>query len=127
MIERVIQTRWIAAGVVAAVLCAAPAFAAKKAWNKLAGAGVSKATGALTLDQAQASGTQPTDAQVASDKDQTLHAMKDEMDRSKARLQLTGVEKPFYIQFQLLDVDIREITTSFGALLASNTTRNRFM
>src|SRR5579862_815533 len=128
MIERVTKTRWIAAGVVAGVLCAAPAFAAKKAWNKSAGAGVSKATaGALTLAQAQASGTQPTDAQVASDKDQTLHAMKDEMDRSKARLQLTGVEKPFYIQFQLLDVDIREITTSFGALLASNTTRNRFM
>jgi len=67
-------------------------------------------------------------AQAAdTDSDQTLHAMRDEMARSVSRLQIPGAEKPFYIQYQLLDVDIREINASFGALLSSTTTRNRFM
>jgi TldD protein len=61
------------------------------------------------------------------DSDQTLHAMRDEMARSVSRMQIPGAEKPFYIQYQLLDLDIREITGSFGALLSSSTTRNRFM
>ena len=39
------------------------------------------------------------------DNDQTLHAMRDEMARSVSRLQIPGAEKPFYIQYQLLDVD----------------------
>jgi len=70
----------------------------------------------------------PSGAQAATgDNDQTLHAMRDEMSRSVSRLQIPGAEKPFYIQYQLLDVDIREITASFGALLSSTTTRNRFM
>jgi len=127
-------TRWIGCAAVMAVVCSAPAFAAKKAWSKSAdGTGDGKTApkaAVVAADAAAAVGARvqaQSDAQIASDKDQTLHAMKDEMDRSRARLQLAGVEKPFYIQFQLLDVDIREITTSFGALLASNTTRNRFM
>lgn len=69
----------------------------------------------------------PTAAQAAADNDQTLRAMRDEMARSVSRLQIPGVEKPFYIQYQLLDVDIREITASFGALLSTSNTRNRFM
>ncbi|HXW18418.1 MAG TPA: metallopeptidase TldD-related protein [Candidatus Acidoferrales bacterium] len=65
--------------------------------------------------------------QAVQDNDQTLHAMRDEMARSVARLQIPGVDKPFYIQYQLLDLDIREVTASAGALLSSTTTRNRFM
>lgn len=61
------------------------------------------------------------------DKDQTLHAMKDEMARSKARLEIPGVEKPFYIEYRLLDLDVRSVSASFGSLLASNTTRVRYM
>ncbi len=64
---------------------------------------------------------------AAEDNDQTLRAMHDEMARSQARLQLPDAQKPFYIQYQLLDVDIREVTASFGALLSTSTTRNRFM
>ncbi len=59
--------------------------------------------------------------------DQTLHAMHDEMDRARTRLQLPGVEKPFYLEYRLLDLDVRTVTSSFGALIASSTTRNRFM
>jgi hypothetical protein len=32
--------------------------------------------------------------------DQTLHAMHDEMERARTRLQLPGVDKPFYIPVQ---------------------------
>ncbi|HEY0705005.1 MAG TPA: metallopeptidase TldD-related protein [Candidatus Acidoferrales bacterium] len=59
--------------------------------------------------------------------DQTLHAMHDEMERSRTRLQLPGVDKPFYVEYRLLDIDVRSVTSSFGALIASNDTRNRFM
>ena len=42
-------------------------------------------------------------------------------------LQLPGVDKPFYIEYRLLDLDVRTVTASFGALVSSSTTRNRFM
>lgn len=66
------------------------------------------------------------------DNDHTLQAMRDEMARSKARLELTipntdQAVKPFYIEYRLLDLDVREITAEFGALLSSGHTRNRFM
>jgi predicted Zn-dependent protease len=53
--------------------------------------------------------------------------MHDEMERNRARLQLPGVEKPFYLEYRLLDVDVRAVTASFGNLVSSTTTRNRFM
>lgn len=66
------------------------------------------------------------------DNDHTLQAMRDEMARSKARLELTipntdQAVKPFYIEYRLLDLDVREITAEFGALLSSTHVRNRFM
>ncbi|HYL69038.1 MAG TPA: metallopeptidase TldD-related protein [Candidatus Limnocylindria bacterium] len=53
--------------------------------------------------------------------------MHDELERSRNRLQIQGVEKPFYIEYRLLDLDERSITATFGALVSSTTTRNRFM
>ena len=53
--------------------------------------------------------------------------MHDEMERSRTRLQIPGVDKPFYIEYRLLDVDVRSVTASFGSLLASDTARSRFM
>jgi TldD protein len=61
------------------------------------------------------------------DADQTLRAMHDEMERARTRLQLPGVDKPFYIEYRLLDIDVRAVTSSFGALISSSNTRNRFM
>jgi TldD protein len=66
------------------------------------------------------------------DNDQTLHAMRDEMNRSQSRLSLTipGVPqpvKPYYIEYRLLDLDVREISADFGALLSTTHTRTRFM
>ena len=64
---------------------------------------------------------------VPSDNDQTLRAMHDEMERSRTRLQLPGVDKPFYVEYRIMDVDVRNVAASFGSLLSSNTARERFM
>ena len=63
----------------------------------------------------------------ASDNDLTLRAMHDEMERSRARLVLEGADKPFYIEYRLLDLDVRTVTASSGALLSSSTSRTRYM
>jgi len=68
----------------------------------------------------------------AQDNDQTLRAMRDEMARSKTRLELKipGTNepvKPYYVEYRLLDLDVREIVGQFGTLLTSTHTRNRFM
>ncbi|HTW24074.1 MAG TPA: metallopeptidase TldD-related protein [Candidatus Baltobacteraceae bacterium] len=64
---------------------------------------------------------------VMNDSDQTLHAMHDEMERSRARLQLPDADKPFFIQYRLLDLDVRSVTASYGALISSSVSRTRFM
>jgi TldD protein len=64
---------------------------------------------------------------VTNDPDQTLHAMHDEMERSRARLVLPDADKPFFIQYRLLDLDVRSVTASFGGLLSSSVSRTRFM
>jgi len=72
----------------------------------------------------------PVRAQVRAqpgDADQTLRAMRDEMERSRQRLQIAGLERPYYIEYRLLDLDVRTISASFGALISSTTTRNRIM
>jgi TldD protein len=71
-------------------------------------------------------------AEAPQDNDQTLRAMRDEMVRSKTRLELPalGADKPvrpYYIEYRLLDVDVKEIVAEFGTLLTSDHTRNRFM
>ena len=53
--------------------------------------------------------------------------MHDEMERARTRLQLPGVDKPFYFEYRLMDVDVRAVSASFGSLINSSTTRNRFM
>jgi predicted Zn-dependent protease len=71
-------------------------------------------------------------AQEKSDNDHTLQAMRDEMGRAKDRLALKfpGTDepvKPYYLEYRLLDLDVREVVGEFGALMTSTHTRNRFM
>ncbi len=63
----------------------------------------------------------------AGDSDKTLAALHDELARSKDRLALPGQEKPYYIEYRLLDLDERVISAEFGGLVSTSTTRNRFM
>jgi TldD protein len=72
------------------------------------------------------------EAKDAKDNDQTLRAMRDEMARSKSRLELKipGTDQPvqpYYVEYRLLDLDFREISGEFGTLLNSNHARSRFM
>jgi len=71
-------------------------------------------------------------ARAQQDKDHTLQAMRDEMARSKARLELQipntdQTVRPFYIEYRLVDLDVREVVAEFGDLLTSTHARNRFM
>jgi TldD protein len=69
---------------------------------------------------------------AASDSDHTLQAMHDEMARSKARLELqippsNQPVRPYFIEYRLLDMDVREISAEFGALVTTNHNRTRLM
>ena len=71
-------------------------------------------------------------AQAPADNDHTLQAMRDEMARAKSRLELKfpGTDepvRPYYIEYRLLDLDVREVVAEFGALMTSTHVRNRFM
>jgi predicted Zn-dependent protease len=71
-------------------------------------------------------------AQGKADNDHTLQAMRDEMARAKDRLELKfpGTDqpvRPYYLEYRLLDLDIREVVGQFGALMTSTHARNRFM
>jgi len=71
-------------------------------------------------------------AQVPQDNDHTLQAMRDEMDRAKTRLELKipNIDqpvRPYYLEYRLLDLEVREVVAEFGTLLSSTHTRNRFM
>ena len=71
-------------------------------------------------------------AQAAQDNDQTLRAMRDEMARAKDRLELkidnrTQPVKPYFIEYRLLDLEVREVTAEYGALITTTRQRNRFM
>jgi TldD protein len=71
-------------------------------------------------------------AQKSPDNDQTLRAMRDEMARSKTRLELQippsdKPVKPFFVEYRLLDMDIREVVAEYGALITSNHNRSRIM
>jgi len=69
----------------------------------------------------------PRPAAVAEEKDQTLHAMRDELARSRERLVLPPQPKPYYIEYRLLDIEQRSISATFGSLLSSTSSKDRFM
>jgi TldD protein len=71
-------------------------------------------------------------AQASADNDHTLQAMKDEMARAKSRLELAippsnKPVRPYYVEYRLLDLDVREISGEFGALLSTSHSRTRLM
>src|SRR6202521_5880704 len=71
-------------------------------------------------------------AQAQQDNDHTLQAMRDEMARAKTRLELKipGPDQPvrtYYLEYRLLDLDVRQVVAQFGTILSSTNVRNRFM
>jgi predicted Zn-dependent protease len=71
-------------------------------------------------------------AQAPADNDHTLQSMHDEMARAKSRLEIkfpgsNEPVRPYYIEYRLLDLDVREVVAEFGALMTTAHSRNRFM
>src|SRR5713101_2154914 len=100
----------------------------KRAIPAIAFLGVSLLAGMPLLAQGRASGG----GNDVKDSDQTLHAMRDEMARSKARLELRIPNtdqpvRPYILQYRLLDLDVKQVVAEFGALVSSTTLRNRIM
>jgi TldD protein len=87
--------------------------------------GATAAVGTMPGDVSAALAAQTT--AVENDSDQTLHAMHDEMERSRTRLVLPDADKPFFIQYRLLDLDVRSVTASFGSVISSSVARERLM
>ena len=54
------------------------------------------------------------------ERDPVLGAMLTELDRSVSQLQLPGFQKPFFIQYRIVDVDDFETKAAFGATEGSN-------
>ncbi len=78
------------------------------------------------------SAASPAFAQAPVDKDHTLQAMRDEMARAKSRLELAippsnQPVRPYYIEYRLLDMYIREVVAEFGALVSTSHNRSRVM
>jgi TldD protein len=48
--------------------------------------------------------------------DVILRALREEMERSKAKLKMDNVPAPFYIEYRVTDVDVFEASAAFGAL-----------
>jgi predicted Zn-dependent protease len=74
----------------------------------------------ISVSVAQAQQTR-TDAE----KDPVLKAMLTEMDRSKAGLQLTGFQKPFFIEFRIEDATTYETRAEFGSTEGSESGHQR--
>src|SRR5256714_7881012 len=71
-------------------------------------------------------------AQVPQDNDHTLEAMRDEMARAKTRLELKipNIDqpvRPYYVEYRVVDLEVREVVAEFGTLPSSTHTRNRAM
>lgn len=64
---------------------------------------------------AKQKGIQPAD-QKSSTSDPILDAMRTELARSKANLKMDDVAPPYYIEYQLSDIDEYEAEAAFGAL-----------
>ena len=97
---------------------------------------------ALLLVQAKPAGAAPAkhlaarpsmpQQPAAADPDKTLAAMQDELNRSSQRLELTipgksDPARPYFVQYRILDLDVRTIVAEFGALISSTSGRNRIM
>jgi TldD protein len=61
------------------------------------------------------------------DTDVIIDAMKDEMARSMTSLKIENMEKPYYMEYSLLDHWQVEIEGSFGSLTASDESRQRML
>jgi len=63
---------------------------------------------------------------AAADSDPVLHAMQQELERSKAELKMENVPAPFYIEYRVVDSDDYQIQAEFGSTENERRARFRF-
>ncbi|MBE9550835.1 MAG: hypothetical protein IMF13_02180, partial [Proteobacteria bacterium] len=56
-----------------------------------------------------------------------MKALKDELTRSMENLQLKDMEKPYYIEYAVTDVEMLEIKAAFGSIIKSERDRGRLL
>ena len=64
---------------------------------------------------------------AANDSDVVLKAMQDELQRSISKLVIQGQEKPYFIEYEAMDVQTFTATAAFGGLLYSQRNHGRAM
>jgi len=69
----------------------------------------------------------PSHSAASADADPILHAMREELGRSKANIKMDNVPAPYYIEYRLSDVEEFEAEAAFGALRQSQRTHQRFV
>jgi TldD protein len=72
--------------------------------------------------QNQIQGTAPASPSAAA---LVFRAMRDEMQRSMNELRLPALEKPYFMQYTLLDAHVRDIRASFGSLTESKQSNSK--
>jgi predicted Zn-dependent protease len=49
------------------------------------------------------------------------------MQRSRERLRLGALERPYYVEYRLVDLEVRSVVAQFGAILSSTKSKDRFI
>jgi TldD protein len=62
---------------------------------------------------------------AATANDAVLRAMQDELARSVSKLQIKDLDKPYFIEYEVLDADVLSVSASFGGVVYSNRSRSR--
>jgi predicted Zn-dependent protease len=63
----------------------------------------------------------------ATQPDNVMKAMNDELDRSVKELQLNDLDKPYFIQYIVIDEDEYQAVSTFGALTSSDRNQQRYV
>lgn len=71
------------------------------------------------------SAAQPTATRADAEKDPVLSAMLAELERSEAHLQLTGMQKPYFVEYRVDDVTHYVASAAWGALTGEDETHAR--
>src|SRR6185503_2588256 len=65
--------------------------------------------------------------QDAASSDPVMRAMSDELKRSVSELQFKDLDKPYFIQYIVIDQEEYRVSATFGALTASDLNRARYL
>lgn len=68
-----------------------------------------------------------SDLSAQQQEDILLKALKDELTRSMEKLQLKDMEKPYYIEYSVIDIETFEIKAAFGSIVKSEREGNRLL